>query len=307
MKNNKVIDVKAHGKVILIGEHSVVYGKNALAMPIKALNITTTIAPTTKESTMNTTHYQGPYLKAPAEYNGLKYVFQTLMDKANTGQNIAVTYTGEIPMERGLGSSAVVAYGTTKAMNKYFKLNLSDEEIMAITNHAEMINHGKASGIDSATVKANSIVFFNKNEGPKELSGKLGTTLLIMDTGQLGNTKEAVGLVKQQYDASVENKEKIEKLGLLADQTKAAWSNQDSQQVGKIFTQAQDILASFGLSTARIDQINKIAQTNGALGTKLSGGGMGGIVISLCPNQETAQKIAHLAQPYFANYWIEEI
>lgn len=307
MENNLSLNVKAHGKVILIGEHSVVYGKNALAMPIKALNITTTVSPATGESTMATTHYHGPYLKAPSEYDGLKYVFKTLMSKAPDKEPIAVTYTGEIPIERGLGSSAVVAYGTTLALNKYLKLNLDDAEIMNITNHAEMINHGKASGIDSATVKADSIVFFNKKDGPRELSGALGATLLIMDTGELGNTKEAVNLVKQQYDASSESKAKINQLGVLADQTRTAWAQQDSQKVGKIFNQAQEILASFGLSTNRIDQISKIAQANGALGTKLSGGGMGGIVISLCPNQEIAQRIAHLAQPYFANYWIEEI
>ncbi len=46
-------------------------------------------------------------------------------------------------MERGFGSSATVALGTTKAMNAYFKLNMTENEIMAITNHAEMINHGK--------------------------------------------------------------------------------------------------------------------------------------------------------------------
>ncbi|QNQ80404.1 mevalonate kinase [Lactobacillus sp. PV034] len=307
MKNNLSLDVKAHGKVILIGEHSVVYGKNALAMPIKALNITTTVSPASDESTMSTTHYHGPYLKAPSEYDGLKYVFKTLMEKAKYDDPIAITYTGEIPMERGLGSSAVVAYGTTLALNKYLELNLDDAEIMAITNHAEMINHGKASGIDSATVKADSIVFFNKNDGPKELTGSLGATLLIMDTGELGNTKEAVSLVKQQYEASSENKAKIDQLGILADETKNAWAQRNPQKVGKIFSQAQNILASFGLSTKRIDQISKIAQANGALGTKLSGGGMGGIVISLCPDQETAKKIAHLAQPYFANYWIEEI
>lgn len=307
MKNNSTIDVKAHGKVILIGEHSVVYGKNALAMPIKALNITTTIEPTVGENIMNTGHYQGSYLKAPTEYAGLKYVFQTLMDKATSQSNIKVTYSGEIPMERGLGSSAVVAYGTTRAMNQYFNLNLSDEEIMNITNHAEMINHGKASGIDSATVKADKVVFFNKDDGPKELSNKLGATLLIMDTGQLGNTKEAVELVKKQYDASSKNKTKIDQLGCLANQTRTAWSDQDQTKVGEIFTQAQEILSSFGLSTNRIDTIAKIAQNNGALGTKLSGGGMGGIVISLCPDQITAQKIAQLAQPYFTDYWIEEI
>lgn len=306
--DNSTINVKAHGKVILIGEHSVVYGKNALAMPIKALNITTTITENKdNENIMNTTHYHGPYLTAPSEYDGLKYVFKTMIEKAKTTQKITVTYTGEIPMERGLGSSAVVAFGTANALNKYFQLHLSEEEIMAITNHAEMINHGKASGIDSATVKANSIVFFNKNKGRQELNEKLGATLLIMDTGELGNTKEAVSLVRQKYESDTTNQNKIDRLGELANNTKEYWLEHNPKAIGKIFNEAQTILASFDLSTERINQIVKIAQNNGAFGTKLSGGGLGGIVISLCPNQKTAHDIAQLAQPYFANYWIEEI
>ena len=70
---------------------------------------------------------------------------------------------------------------------------------MEITNHAEMINHGKASGLDAATVNSDYLVFFNKQDGPKQLSQKLGATLLIMDTGELGNTKVAVQSVKTKW------------------------------------------------------------------------------------------------------------
>lgn len=81
----------------------------------------------------------------------------------------------------------------------------------------------------------------------------------------------------------------------------------DKREIGKIFNEAEDILASFKLSTERIDNICKIANENGALGAKLSGGGLGGIVIALCPNQEVAQKIAEKAKANFDNDWIEEI
>lgn len=302
----KEVSVKAHGKVILIGEHSVVYGKDALALPINALNITTTITEN-DINWMDTNHYHGPFMDAPKEYNGLKYIFETMLDKVKNPNPIKVTYIGEIPMERGLGSSAVVSLGTTQALNQYFDLNLSDDEIMDITNHAEMINHGKASGLDAATVHSDYLVFFNKADGPKALPEKLGATLLIMDTGELGNTKEAVTSVRKQYDASDENKEKIERLGQLATQTREHWIEHDPKAVGEFFNEAQEILSSFGLSTDRIDSICNIAHENGALGVKLSGGGLGGIVIALCPNQQVAQQIAEKAQPYFANYWIEEI
>lgn len=297
----------AHGKVILIGEHSVVYGYDALAMPITALHIKTTVEETEGPVYMNTAHYQGPLFDAPANYDGLKYVVKTMMDKASSTDNVKITYTGEIPMERGFGSSATVALGTVKAMDNYYKLNLSNSEIMDITNHAEMINHGKASGLDAATVSSDYLVFFNKEIGPQKLQAKLGATLLIMDTGELGNTKEAVTMVRQQLDESVEANKKIERLGKLADNFKAAWIKQDKKTAGEIFNDAEEILASFGLATDKINQLKTIALANGALGFKFSGGGLGGIVIAICDNHEIAQQIADKSKDLISNYWIEEV
>lgn len=297
----------AHGKVILIGEHSVVYGYDALAMPIKALRIKTSVK-SDHALIMETKLYRGPFYSAPNNYNGLKYVVKTMLAKANKpNAKLRISYTGEIPIERGLGSSATVALGTTKALNKYFNLNLTEEEIMKITNHAEMINHGKASGLDAATVHSDYLVFFNKQTGPKKLEAKLGAKLLIMDTGQLGNTKQAVAQVRQQLQASVTANQKIERLGQLADETKQAWLKQDVNKVGKIFNQAQKILHYFNLSTDKIDELNTIALNQGALGFKLSGGGLGGVVLAICQDENTIENIISESRQIINNYWVEEI
>lgn len=296
----------AHGKVIIIGEHSVVYGYDALAMPIKVLHIKTTVEDS-DQMWMDTARYHGPFFEAPDEYNGLKYVVKAMQKKANNRQPLKITYTGEIPMERGFGSSATVALGTTKAMNQFFNLSLTEDEIMAVTNHAEMINHGKASGLDAATVNSDYLVFFNKKMGPRKLQAKLGATLLIMDTGQLGNTKEAVTKVRNLLNKSDDAKNKMKRLGELADTTKRAWLAHDIQTVGKVFNEAQEILHSFEISTSKIDQLQQIALSNKALGFKLSGGGLGGITITLCENPEIANRIASKCQNIISNYWIERI
>lgn len=296
----------AHGKVILIGEHSVVYGYDALAMPIRSLHIKTTVEPANK-MWMDTECYHGPFFMAPDEYDGLKYVVKTMLNKADSAAPLRITYTGAIPIERGLGSSATVALATTKAMNEYFHLQLSEKEIMKVTNHAEMINHGKASGLDAATVASDYLIFFNKLDGPQPIKSKLNATLLIMDTGELGSTKQAVTQVQQQMEKSPAAKANIRTLGSLADETKAAWFKQDKQTVGQIFTKAEEILRSFKLSTSKIDSLQRIALSNGALGFKLSGSGLGGIVIALCDSRETAQGIAAKSQRLITNSWIEEI
>lgn len=305
--NNKTT-VTSHGKVILIGEHSVVYGKNAFAIPIKALNIKTSIEQTSYANTqMITNNYQGDFLEAPTAYNGLKYIYQTLTSSLDPTPSLQITYEGEIPIERGLGSSAVVALGTTKALNDFFHLDLTEKQIMKIANHAEMINHGKASGLDTATVNSNYLVSFNKSDGPTALKAHLGASLLIMDSGQLGNTKQAVKLVQQQYKTTSDGKERIDQLGTLADEFKSAWLTKDTAKIGEIFKQAQIILSSFKLSTAKIDRIIKIANENGSLGSKISGGGLGGIVIALCPSRDIAQLIVNKVKNNIVNYWIEEI
>lgn len=310
MKRGDIKNMKssylAHGKVILIGEHSVVYGYDALAMPIKVLNIKTTVEEA-DQMWMDTKYYQGPYFDAPSEYDGLKYVVKTIFDKVNSDKKVKITYTGEIPVERGFGSSATVALGTVESLNNFFNLNLSEKEIMDITNHAEMINHGKASGLDAATIRSDYLVFFNKEDGPKVVESKLGAYLLIMDTGEKGNTREAVTLVRNELNSSVDANQRIERLGELADATKEAWKKQDKHNVGKIFNEAQDILASFKLSTNRIDKLRKIALENNALGFKLSGGGLGGIVIAICNDKQTAQKIAKKSNSLIDGSWIEEI
>lgn len=296
----------SHGKVILIGEHSVVYGMDALAMPITALHIKTDVEDA-EQTWMDTARYNGPLFSAPNNYDGLKYVVKTMMSLANSTKPVKLTYTGEIPMERGFGSSATVALATTKAMNSFYNLNLTEDKIMEITNHAETINHGKASGLDAATVNSDYLVFFNKKDGPKKLKSKLGATLLIMDTGQLGNTKKAVSMVRTQLEENPAEKQKIKRLGKLADMTIAAWKKQDRSTVGTIFNEAEDILVSFGLATDKIDKLRSISLQNGALGFKLSGGGLGGIVIALCDNQEVAKKIAENSKKLISGYWIEEI
>lgn len=297
----------AHGKTILIGEHAVVYGSPALALPIKGLTITTTVTDAPRDFELATARYHGPFFTAPSEFDGLKYIVRTMKARAYRREPLRISYEGEIPMQRGLGSSAVVAFGTTQVLNQYYHLHLSFDDIMDVTNHAESITHGKASGLDAATVASNDLVFFTAKTGVEKIKQKLGATLLIMDTGKMGQTKKAVTQVHELYKEEVAVRQAIHQLGLLANNFKKAWLQADSTTCGDLFNHAQALLAQLQVSTDTIDELCRLANQQGALGAKLSGGGLGGIVIALCTDSVTAEKIAFAAKDLIAHYWVEEI
>ncbi|MCI1901245.1 MAG: mevalonate kinase [Bifidobacteriaceae bacterium] len=296
-----------HGKAILIGEHSVVYGYNALCMPLKELTLTTTVAAQDEGPSLFTNNYHGLFSQAPEEYNGLHFLVDGLILDQHLPEKVSLNYEGEIPMERGLGSSAAVALGTVRAINSYYSLDMDEHDIVTWANKAENITHGSASGLDVATVKSDHLVSFNKTDGPQEITSELGAYLVISDTGQLGSTKTAVSQVREQVSTSAEKKSSMDRLGDLADTAIDAWGSHDINQLGAVFNRAQEILTNFSLSTRAIDRINHMALEEGAVGSKLSGSGLGGVVISLVRDSKTAQLLRQSLRAVARNVWIEAI
>lgn len=296
-----------HGKTILIGEHSVVYGYNALCMPLKKLTLTTTVRPEEDGPSLFTNNYHGLFSQAPSDYDGLHFLVDGLILDQQLPEKVSLNYEGEIPMERGLGSSAAVALGTVRAINSYYSLAMSEDDIVEWANKAENITHGSASGLDVATVKSDHVVSFNKADGPQELTSELGAYLVISDTGELGSTKEAVSQVRMQMSESAAKKSSMDRLGDLANSALEAWNSRDVNGMGSIFNHAQEILTNFSLSTRAIDRINDLALSNGALGSKLSGSGLGGVVISLVRDSHTAHLLREKLQGVARDVWVEAI
>lgn len=298
----------SYGKVILLGEHAVVYGSPAFAIPITKLKIETEIKTTAQAGPfIDTAEFQGPLFLLPEKYDGIRFVIETLVAKDQLDTHFEITYHSQIPLERGLGSSASVSYATVNILNDYFELGLTPAEIIELANQAEAINHGSASGLDVATISSEFPVSFVKPQAIVPIKNKLNGFLLIIDTGETGNTREAVAKVRQQVLAETQKKELIDHLGNQARKGIIAWQQQDILAFGKLMDKAQVDLDKFGLATSKIKRIVKIAKKNGALGTKLSGSGLGGIVISLAQTKATAEQIAHAVASHATNIFIEEI
>lgn len=298
----------AHAKSILLGEHSVVYGYDALCVPITSLTLTCRIEEDADGLTLDTAGYRGLFADAPRTYAGIEFLVRSLVEDPGRAEQIRLIYRSDIPMTRGLGSSAASALATIRCLDEYYSLGLTQDEIVDWGNKAEDIIHGKASGLDLHTVMSEWPIIYNKKTGFRQVRSHLGAWLVISDTGVAGSTAEAVARVRDLVRSGDDRyRADLTRLGDIAAHGQEAWAVQDADALGTLFDEAQACLTDFGLATPIITRQVAAARRAGALGSKLSGSGLGGVIISLAASQEDARRIADALRPMSAGVWMEEI
>lgn len=283
---------RAYGKTILIGEHSVVHGAPAIAVPLYDLGVEATID-TAEPGYFDTDIYTGPVAQAPDRLSPPVAALQHATAHFGIDINqIRLRVRSTIPYERGLGSSAAVATAITRACASFVNESLSKQELFELVQAAERVAHGTPSGLDAYTVSASSAVRFqNGKVTPLEVSRAF--TLVIADTGKRGRTSVAVGHVRELLEKEPSRVNGvIRKLSDLTEQVQAALAAGDTESLGSAMNAAHIELASLGVSSPELDHLVRVASNSGAVGAKMTGGGMGGCVIALAPNSEVAYSIA---------------
>jgi len=290
---------KSHSKIILIGEHSVVYGYPAIAIPLKKIGIECIV----EEAKSSCFHNKTDTLSV-ALFTALKY-----LKKENT--KIKYKVTSQIPPKRGMGSSAAVSIAAIRAVFDYFGKNLEEALLEKLVHTAEIVAHSTPSGLDAKTCISYKAIKFIKNKGFSYIDLNLDAYLVIADTGIYGNTGEAIQNVKNlgsNADSS------LNKLGELTDEmAKILTENIQSKEekvdkIGKIMTKANIELRNLNITIEKTDLFVKTAIENGASGAKISGGGLGGCVIALAKNLEIVEKIKdELLKCGAKNIWVEKI
>ena len=290
---------KSHSKIILIGEHSVVYGYPAIAIPLKKIEIQCVV-----EEAKTSFFYNKTDTLSVAVFTALRH-----LKKENA--KIKYKVVSQIPPKRGMGSSAAVSIAAIRAVFDYFEENLDDELLEKLVHAAEIVAHKTPSGIDAKTCLSDKAIKFIKNKGFSYIDLNLGAYLVIADTDIYGNTGEAIQNVKNlgsKADIS------LKKLGELTDEiTKILTENIESKEekvdkIGKIMTKANTELGTLNITIEKTDLFVKTAIENGASGAKISGGGLGGCVIALAKNLEIVEKIKdELLKRGAENIWVEKI
>ena len=293
---------KSHSKIILIGEHSVVYGYPAIAIPLKKIEIECAI-----EEAKSNFFYDETDTLSVAIFTALKY-----LKKENA--KIKYKITSQIPQKRGMGSSAAVSIAAIRAIFNYFGENLEDELLEKLVNTAEIVAHKTPSGLDAKTCLSDKAIRFVKNKGFSYIDLNLDAYLVIADTGIYGNTGEAIQNVKN-LGSKVELS--LKKLGRLTDEmTRILTGNIENKEekikkiskIGEIMTAANTELGKLNITIEKTELFVKTAIENGAAGAKISGGGLGGCVIALAENLEIMEKVKDgFTKCGAENIWVEKI
>lgn len=274
------------GKVILFGEHAVVYGRPAIAVPVTQVKATASIdAGRTGNgvTVLSTDLARAVHLRdAPPDDPLAAIVRATLahLDAPEPDANITVHST--IPIASGMGSGAAVSASIVRALAKFLGRDLEAAAVSALVYQVELLHHGTPSGIDNTVVVYARPVYFIRGQPVQTFHVAQPFTVVIGDTGVKSLTKIAVGDVRAAWEAGQDRYERLfDQIGAIADRARAAIETGRIDALGPLMDSNHALLREIGVSSDDLERLVSAAKTAGATGAKLVGGGRGGNMIAL--------------------------
>lgn len=301
----------SHAKIILMGEHSVVYGQPAIALPLPSVQLSVTLSSRQdNQRIIKSRYYHGSLENLPSSMIGIKKLIDTLSARFNdyeTGWDLKIE--SQLPAKRGMGSSAASAIAIIRAFFDYYDEPLDRTLLLQLADIEEQITHRSPSGLDAATVSSDKPLFYVKGRIGVPIEMNLDASLVIADTGKKGATKEAILAVKDELKNNSEKAEEhIKHLGELVNQTKGYLAQNDIVKLGDALNFAQTDLAALNVSDPSLDHLIHVARDNGALGAKLTGGGRGGCMIALMQTAMGARRLASILKENGAHdIWLQPL
>lgn len=288
-----------HGKVILLGEHSVVYGYPALAaglsrglravatpgtgrLHVPAWNVTIRA---NAELAGGAPIRVGSALDQPpsADDSGIVRAWSAVLARFGvTAVDVAIE--GDLPAQAGLGSSAAMSFAVSTAIARLLKRDRATA--FAAASDAETVFHGTPSGIDLAAAETGAVGRFQRGQGWVSVPVLQPMTICVGLSGRPRETRSLVDAVRRLRERTPVVERVIENLGTLAAAGERALAVGDIDELGRLFDVAHGLLSALRVSSAELDALVHGARSAGAIGAKLTGAGGGGAVIALAPGHE---------------------
>ncbi len=287
----------APGKIILFGEHAVVYNRPALAVPVTQVHVDVEVLDSPRAGIF----INAPGINLYAELNSLPadhpiaLVILKLFQHFEIFQppDLEIDISSSIPVASGLGSGAAVSVALIRSLSSFLSQPLSDKEVNSLAFDVEKLHHGTPSGIDNTVITYNKPVYFIKGQPIETIKVGRLFTVVIGDTGVSALTKESVGDVRRSWlrDTAVfENYfDEIAQIALIA---RRSIEHGKPELLGELMDQNHALLQRMTVSSPELDKLVDTARKAGALGAKLSGGGRGGNMIALV-EQDRAEFVAN--------------
>jgi mevalonate kinase len=277
----------APGKIILFGEHAVVYGQPAIAVPVPDVQARAVIQARPGQQGIT---LLAPELAIKSELadlpldDALSLTVKLVQDSLGLDHlpPMSILVTSTIPLAAGMGSGAAVSVAIIRALSAFLGQSLTDERVNHLVYQVEKLHHGTPSGIDNTVVTYAKPVFFIKDQPIKTFDIPRPFTLVIGDTGITSPTSKTVALVRESCNTEPDLFQNyFELCGQFA---RLGWQQITAGRntsLGPLMDDNHGVLRKMGVSSLELDTLVEAARDAGALGAKLSGGGQGGNMIAL--------------------------
>jgi len=288
----------AFGKTILIGDQFVLYEVPAIVSAIPFQTVAEVERINGEGWVLEDNRTEVPGYKAKKKEQQIVSINRILevmhIDVKKTP--IKITYGGTLLAGSGVGASAASCVSLARALNDEFNLGYSIEQINHVGWEGEFAYHGIPSGVDNTASTYGGLLLYRVKDGEKHferIKAKQPLHVVLGNSGVTANTADLDGHVNQEKERDPELfASRLATITAQAYAMRAALEAGDLAQVGAIMTANHKILIDMGLSHEKLIYLCNLALEMGALGAKLTGGGRGGYMNALCPNQEVQEAIA---------------
>ncbi len=275
----------ACAKTILVGEHAVVHGAEAVAMPLRDMRIELSVRQESQPASPRPLLQMelGGQPVSPQLLEAAREAAR-LLDIPDPGLRISGTST--ILVGAGLGSSAALCVALLRAMAGVYGRDLNDDALARLANRLEQAFHGNPSGLDTNVVARERVLRFTRENGASGVQVAGVWQFALIDSGERTATSTMIDRVTPWFHHSTDGEKRIMRFNKLANNACSALSTGNQLLLADVMNEASSLLTESGAMTPVLHELRDAAMASGALGVKVTGAGGGGCLLALLPPEK---------------------